>query len=79
MIQLRCGFRHRDTARFWGISEAKFSCTLNKWICLVSDVLPDLCRVPSRDVTKETMPPCFVDFPDTAIVVDCTEIFSQRA
>ena len=25
------------------------------------------------------MPPCFVDFPDTRIVVGCTEIFSQQA
>ena len=77
MIQLKCGFRHRDTARFFGISEAWFSCIFNTWICLLSDVLSDLCKFPSREVTKETMPPCFVDFPDTRIVLDCTEIFSQ--
>ena len=79
MIQLRCGFRHRDTARFFGISEAWFSCIFTTWICLLSDVLSDLCKFPSREVTKETMPPCFVDFPDTRIVLDCTEIFSQQA
>ena len=79
MIQLRCGFRHRDTARFFGISEAWFSCIFNTWICLLSDVLSDLCKFPSREVTKETMPPCFVDFPDTRIILDCTEIFSQQA
>ena len=79
MVRIRCGYRNQDIAKLFGLSGTRFSRIFNTWVCLLSDVLHDLCRVPSREVTRATLPPCFAAFPSTRIVIDCTEIFSEQA
>ena len=70
---------NQDIAKLFGLSATRFSRIFHTRVCLLSDVLRDLCRVPSREVTHATLPPCFAAFPSTRIVIDCTEICSQQA
>ena len=79
LMRLRTGYRNRDIAKLFGLSPARFSNIFNTWICLLSDSLRELCKLPSREVTRDTLPSCFSAFPNTRIVIDCTEVFSQQA
>lgn len=54
----------------------------SKIICnmldILSDVLEPCIHFPSRDEILRNIPLCFADYPDTCIILDCTEIEIQR-
>ena len=77
LVRLRLGLPSRDCARRFGIGESTFSNIFNTWCILISQELETICSMPSKEIVKEKAAPCFNDFTNVRIVLDCTELFSQ--
>ena len=44
------------------------------WICFLHHELPTLFPFPSQDLVRKNMPPKFKPYPNTRVIIDCTEI-----
>ena len=77
LVRLRLGLPSKDCARRFGIAESTFSVIFNTWVILLAQQLELICSMPSSDKTSEYQAPCFDNFSNVRIVLDCTEIFSQ--
>lgn len=79
MVRLRLGLLLKDLAARFGISES--SCSkifFTTWINFLYFELTAMCQYTSKEKTLETMPKQFHNFPCTCVIIDCTEIFTQR-
>ena len=75
---MRCDALEKDIADRFGVSVSNVSRTLNTWINFLYYTLKQLPIWPSSKVIKDTMPKCFKDqYPDTRVILDCTEIFIE--
>ena len=75
---LRCDALEKDMADRFGVSVSSVSRTLNTWINFLYHTLKQLPIWPSSKVVKDTMPVCFKDqYPDTRVILDCTELFIE--
>ncbi len=75
---MRCDALEKYIADRFGVSVSNVSRTLNTWINFLYHTLKQLPIWPSSKVIKDTMPKCFKDqYPDTRVILDCTEIFIE--
>ncbi len=78
LYRMRCDALEKDIADRFGVSVSNVSRTLNTWINFLYHTLKQLPIWPSSKVIKDTMPKCFKDqYPDTRVILDCTEIFIE--
>jgi len=79
LMKLRRNFTHLDLSTRFGVSEATISNVAMTWIHAVHYVLVGaenslLSNIPSRHKNQKDLPQCFKDYPDTRLVIDCTEV-----
>lgn len=80
LIRNKLGLFVQDVGDRFGISTSTFSKYYTTWICLLYEELKALNPFPSRDIINRTMPSQFKKkYPTTRIILDCTEIFTQRS
>ena len=78
LYRLRCDPLEKDIADRFGISQTTVFRTLITWINFLYHTLKQLQIWPSSKVVQETMPTCFKEhYPNTRVILDCTEIFIQ--
>ncbi|WAR24139.1 ALPL-like protein [Mya arenaria] len=78
LMRLRLGLLVADLAARFCISQAACSRLLNKWIDYLDMKLDFLIMWPSKSAVKFNMPKLFRDkFPDTRVIIDCTEIKTE--
>ena len=77
LYRLRTGASVRFVARQLGINQAQFSFMFTTWINFLSHELEDLIKVLTAKAALRGAA-SFKDFADTRMVIDCTEIFSER-
>ncbi|XP_060598702.1 uncharacterized protein LOC132752398 [Ruditapes philippinarum] len=78
LMRLRLGLLVDDLAARFCISSNACSRLLNKWIDYLDVKLNFLIMWPSKQVVKANMPKLFRDkFPDTRVIIDCTEIKTE--
>ncbi|KAH3879680.1 hypothetical protein DPMN_003586 [Dreissena polymorpha] len=78
LMRLRLGLLIEDLAFRFCLSKSQCSDIVNRWIDYLSVQLAVLVQWPSIEVIKSNMPKLFKDkFPDTRIIVDCTEIYTE--
>lgn len=75
-VRLRVGLTLPDLALRFGISEASVSKNFSAWINLLYFHLKDLCQMPDYEECGKANQ--FSSFPDLKVIVDCTEIFTQK-
>lgn len=75
-VRLRVGLTLPDLALRFGISEASVSKNFSAWINLLYFHLKDLCQMPDYEECGKAIQ--FSSFPDLKVIVDCTEIFTQK-
>lgn len=80
LVRLRLALTFRDIGRRFDISHQLASRIFNTWIDIMSTHLSlCICWLP-RETIRRTMPLSFrLSFPNTTCIIDCSEIFIQRA
>ena len=78
LCRLRQGFSVKHMGYLFDISEATVSRYFVSWINFMYFRLGALPIWPSKDIILKTMPQTFRDkYPDTRVIIDCSEIFAQ--
>ncbi|XP_070561662.1 uncharacterized protein [Ptychodera flava] len=80
LVQLRLGMLNKEVARNFGISESYFSRIFTTWIHFLSNALQSIIQIPSSEELENegVLPQCFKRYTRVKLVIDCTEIFSER-
>ena len=68
-----------DLADRFSVSTALLSKTFATWIYLLERELEPLNPCPSRHIVSQTLPKQFRDFTNIRFIIDCTELFIERA
>ncbi|XP_063077454.1 uncharacterized protein LOC134467525 [Engraulis encrasicolus] len=75
---LRQGFAEQDLAVRFGVSQSTVSRICVTWANYLYFMLGSLPIWPSKATVDECMPTCFRNtYPDTRVILDCTEIYVQ--
>ena len=78
LVRLRLALLERDLAHRFSISVTSVSRILTTWIIFLNQQLRPLITFPPRTVIQRHMPTQFkAKFPDTRVIIDCTEIFTE--
>ena len=77
LVRLRVGFTLTDLGLRFGLSESSVSRIFTTWINILYFNLKELCQMPEycEQLGKAEQ---FSEFPDLRVIVDCTEIFTQK-
>ena len=78
LMRLRLGLLNRDVADRFYISPPSFSRIFVKWIGIMYCEFKQLFPWPSRNAIKKRIPSQFKKYPNTRVIIDCTEIYIQR-
>ena len=80
LMKLRLVVPNQDLAYRFGISTGRVSQLFHKWIDVMARELEQLIRWPHRETKRENLPDCFkATYPKTTCIIDCSEIFIERA
>lgn len=75
LMRLRLGLFEKDLAHRFAVSESTVSVIFRTWIRFLRLELQELILILPRDALKDKMPKLFKEFyPNTALIIDCTEI-----
>ncbi len=77
MVHLSVGLTHRDLAHRFDIHQSTVSRIITTWANFLYTVLGSVCIWMSEEAVKAHMPKEFQDYPDTQVVIDCTELRCQ--
>ena len=80
LMKLRLAVPNQDLAYRFGISTGRVSQLFHEWIDVMARELGQLIRWPHRETIRENLPDCFkATYPKTTCIIDCSEIFIERA
>ena len=77
LVRLRLGLLQKDLAYRFKVSESTVSRIFNSWLMYLYPALKSAVFIPKCKPEEEYVPECFQQFPDTKIVLDCTEVFVE--
>ena len=69
----------QDLSDRFDVSVSTLSRIFNTWIILLEKELELLNPFPSRDITAQSLPDSFKNFPGIRCIIDCSEVFIERA
>ena len=78
LMCLRLGLLLEDVADRFGISSTKMSRLFITWVLFLAKELQLLFPWPSKGLVQKHASSDLIRYPDTRIIIDCTEIFIQR-
>lgn len=79
LVKLRLGLFNRDLAHRFKVSESSVSLIFRTWIRFLRYEFELLIRLPPREILQLHMPPLFKKhYPQTALIIDCTEFEMER-
>lgn len=80
LIKLRMDLRYFDISQRFGFSIATVSNIFRTWIYAMHEILfvQLMTRIPSRFKNNECLPSVFKSLVDCRIILDCTEMFTDR-
>lgn len=78
LARLRLNLLVSDISLKLGISEGQFSKMLTSWISFLNTELSEMMTFPSKELVMQYLPESFSEFPNTRVVIDCTELYVQR-
>lgn len=78
MMRLRMGLLQEHLADIFKVSQSTVSRTLLTWTNFLYDHAKGLIPWPTQQQIIWNLPRAFTDFPNTQIILDCTEFFIQK-
>ncbi|XP_070546136.1 uncharacterized protein [Ptychodera flava] len=79
LARLKVGLLENDIADRLGVSQSYFARIFITWINLLYKELTAINPFPSQETVRKHMPESFSNFKDCRVVIDCTEIFTEKA
>lgn len=79
IIRTRKGFNVYFLADTFGITSGQVSRIYNTWVILLSEELSFLVPWPNRGEIRKTLLERFRNYPNLRIIIDCFELFIQKA
>ena len=80
LMKLRLAVPNQDLGYRFGISTSRVSQLFHEWIDVMAREFGQLIRWPHRENIRKNLPDCFKpDYPKTTCIIDCSEIFIERA
>lgn len=80
LMKLRLAVPNQDLAYRFGISPSRVSQLFHEWIDVMSQELGQLIKWPHREIVQKYLPDCFKPtYSKTTCIIDCSEIFIERA
>lgn len=77
-MRLRLNLNQEHLSDIFRVSNTTVSRIMNTWINFMYDHCKALIKWPTRTQILQNLPQLFFDHPDTRIVLDCTEFFTER-
>ena len=78
LMRLRLGLLAEDVARRFEVSPSTYSRIFFTWIKLLAIELKKMFPWPSKELIAKNTPAAFKKYPNTRIIIDCTEFYVQR-
>lgn len=79
LCRLRCGFLSEDLAVRFNIHKSSVSRKVITWSNYLYFILGSINIWPSKEQVRHFMPQDFISaYPNTRVIIDCTEIFTER-
>lgn len=78
LVRLRLGLLRTHLSHIFGISESQVSKIFVTWVTFLAHELKQLIVWPTRQQLKDKLPQEFNKFPNTTVIIDCTEIFIEK-
>lgn len=79
LVRIRRGYDVELLSHLFGISKSHVCRILPSWINFLAKCLKPLIKWPSEDVVRANLPHSFRSFPRTRCIIDCTEIYVEKA
>ncbi|CAH3108439.1 unnamed protein product [Porites lobata] len=75
LVRLRLGLMGRQLADTFSVSQSQLSRVFTTWVCFLASIFQEVLVLwPSKDEIKRNLPRSFNKYPNTRIIIDCTEI-----
>ena len=79
LVKLRLGLTGKQLGDIFSISETQASRIVTTWVCFLSSSLKEtLVTWPSRQLVSRKLPQTFKKYPNTRVIIDCTEMFVEK-
>lgn len=78
LVRLRLGLLRTHLSHIFGVSESQISKVFITWITFLCHELKSLIIWPTKEQIQTKLPPEFKRFPNTRVVIDCTEVFIEK-
>lgn len=78
LIKLKTGLRFSQIAPVFNISVTTCSSYFHVMIDILYVILKNVVVWPNRDEIRRTMPSCFVKYPNTRVILNCSEMKIDR-
>ncbi|KAL9975925.1 hypothetical protein ACROYT_G013144 [Oculina patagonica] len=78
LVRIRLGLMRTHLSDIFGVSESTITKVFITWITFLCHELKSLIIWPSKQQIKNNLPAEFKKFPNTRVVIDCTEVFIEK-
>ncbi|CAH3116363.1 unnamed protein product [Porites lobata] len=79
LVRLRLGLMGRQLADTFSVSQSQLSRVFTTWVCFLASIFQEVLVLwPSKDEIKRNLPRSFNKYPNTLIIIDCTEMFIEK-
>ncbi|XP_015770372.1 PREDICTED: uncharacterized protein LOC107348807 [Acropora digitifera] len=79
LVRLRLGLMGRNLADIFSVSPSQVSRIVTTWVCFLSATFKEtLLLWPSKEEVRKNLPRSFKRYPNTRIIIDCTEMFIEK-
>ena len=79
LVRIRRGYDVVLLSFLFGITTSQVGRVVPAWVNFLAKCLRPLIKWPSRKHVQENLPKSFTEFPRTRVIIDCTEIFVEKA
>ena len=79
LVRLRLGLMGRHLADIFSVSPSQVSRIVTTWVCFLSATFKEtLLLWPSKEEVRKNLPRSFKRYPNTRIIIECTEMFIEK-
>ncbi|PFX23183.1 hypothetical protein AWC38_SpisGene12253 [Stylophora pistillata] len=79
LVRLRLGLMGRQLADIFSVSQSQLSRIFTTWVCFLATVLKEVLVLwPSQEEVKGNLPRSFSKYPNTRVIIDCTEMYIEK-
>ena len=69
----------RQLADIFSVSQSQLCRIFTKWVCFLATVLKEVLVLwPSQEEVKRNLPRSFSKYPNTRVIIDCTEMYIDK-